>query len=308
MALVRAFVATAEELHFGRAADRLLISQQALSKRIGRLEAILGVALFDRSTRTVNLTETGRLLVQPAREALTAADALVLAVRDEAQILRVDVLHERLSPGLMMRRLVEDKPDVTLELSSRRSLAIAVSALLRGEVDLTFGRVQDKLNAALDSRIVRLEPLVVVVAADHELTRLSAVTPHHLSRYGLWTPTPGSASEWSGFVSSFAEAFDCLLEFPNVDNVTAKDVRERSHGDGPAFLSATDVQNPIDPMLTVLDLVDPVPVFPWSLVWVGTDRRPPVRGAIDALLEISHRSGWCSALTQPHWPPQLLET
>ena len=57
---LRAFVVTAEELHFGRAGQRLFISQQALSKRIRRLEQALAVPLFERTTRAVELTEAGR--------------------------------------------------------------------------------------------------------------------------------------------------------------------------------------------------------------------------------------------------------
>jgi len=91
LAQVRAFVATAEELHFGRAATRLFLSQQALSKRIARLEDELGVRLFVRGKHAVELTEAGRRFLPPARQFLADGDRAVAAARHTSRPLRVDV-------------------------------------------------------------------------------------------------------------------------------------------------------------------------------------------------------------------------
>lgn len=78
--LLEAFLGLAEELHFTRAAERLYLSQSGLSRRIGALECLLGCCLFDRSTRTVELTAAGRALLPHARAMLAAADAAAAAV------------------------------------------------------------------------------------------------------------------------------------------------------------------------------------------------------------------------------------
>ncbi|WP_229840524.1 LysR family transcriptional regulator [Streptomyces roseolilacinus] len=82
---LRMFLALAEELHFGRAAGRVFVSQPALSRQIRALEELLGVALVERSTRRVRLTGAGEALLPPARAAVHAADVLREAAREASR-------------------------------------------------------------------------------------------------------------------------------------------------------------------------------------------------------------------------------
>ena len=172
LAQVRAFVAAAEDLHFGRAAGRLFLTQQALSKRIARLERELGVALFTRQARAVRLTEAGHRFLAPARRALAEADRAVEAARDPGRPLRIDVWGHLYDPMRTVGQVVAAMPGLSTEIGHSRDLPAAVTALRRGEIDMGFGRVYPAGEQGQDrmaSRLARLEPVDAIVSTEHPL-------------------------------------------------------------------------------------------------------------------------------------------
>src|SRR4051794_23893105 len=139
--LLRYFTAVAEEAHVGNAAARLFISQPALSQQIRALEEQVGMPLFTRHARGVELTEAGEILLTEAREVLARADRLDEAVeelgRGEAGVLRIGMppgLEAGLVPELLAS-LRESHPDARIEV---RELTTPdqLDALSAGSLDM----------------------------------------------------------------------------------------------------------------------------------------------------------------------------
>lgn len=176
--LLRAFVAVAEELHFTRAAARLYVAQQALSRDIRRLERELGADLFVRSTRRVALSADGDRLLPYARRMLAAHDEL-LAAFGEARPLLVDLNSPGLATGRrVLHRARELAPECELMARFESGLTFAAGELLAGRLDASFGRfagLDPALRAQLDQQPVRYEPMAIVLPEDHRLAALPEV-------------------------------------------------------------------------------------------------------------------------------------
>ncbi|MFJ8312722.1 MULTISPECIES: LysR substrate-binding domain-containing protein [unclassified Streptomyces] len=163
------FVTVAEELHFGRAAERLHIVQSAVSQQVRRLERELGADLFDRSPRHVRLTAAGERLLPEARTVLAAAERARTAVRERA------TLRLGTSTGLgdhldrVLAAFARLAPDTAVELVSA-STSDRLARVADGRLDAAFVRSR---QPAPGLRIVPLweEPLVAAVPATHPLAR-----------------------------------------------------------------------------------------------------------------------------------------
>jgi DNA-binding transcriptional LysR family regulator len=183
---LRAFVAVAEERHFGRAADRLHMAQPPLSQQIRRLEAELGVPLLHRTTRRVDLAPAGRLLLERAREILAAADAAVEDARRAAhgEVGRLAVgftgsATYALLPSLATA-LRDALPGVELELRGEMLTPAQVAGLQDGTLDLGLLRPPVP-RGDLVVEVVRREPLVAVLPAGHALAAHESVPVERLA-------------------------------------------------------------------------------------------------------------------------------
>jgi len=170
----RYFVAVAEECHFGRAAERLFITQPSLSHQIRQLEQAVGAALLERTTRKVELTPAGKLFLERAQAVLAAAED---AVVDAARASRGEI--GRLSIGFtgsatydllpsVVKIVRECLPHVSLELHGDLLTPAQVTGLLDGRLDVGFLRPPVRAPD-INLQIVRREPLVAVLPETHPL-------------------------------------------------------------------------------------------------------------------------------------------
>ncbi|HYP70138.1 MAG TPA: LysR family transcriptional regulator [Variovorax sp.] len=173
----RQFVAVAEELHFGRAAQRLNMTQPPVTQAIAQLEKALGVVLFDRTRRRVALTPAGEALLPDVRELLARAQALPQRARAAAagQVGRVrigfvsTIGFEKLPDWV--REFRQLCPEVALELVEATG-DVQLEAFARGEIDA--GLMLHSPGAApagLARLVVSQEPLALALPARHALAR-----------------------------------------------------------------------------------------------------------------------------------------
>ncbi|GAB3984221.1 LysR substrate-binding domain-containing protein [Actinoallomurus acanthiterrae] len=167
------FIAVAEELHFGRAATRLRMTQPPLSRQIQLLENDLGVRLFDRTNRSVRLTRAGRAFLVEARRLIRQAEHAALAARQvsagEAGSITVGftAASAYTALGVLLEAAREVLPRVEVVLREMVTMD-QLEAISEGTLDL--GLVRPPVTRPdLDSRLVAREPLVAALPAGHPL-------------------------------------------------------------------------------------------------------------------------------------------
>ena len=194
---LHAFVAVAEELHFGRAASRLQMAQSPLSQTIRKLEKDIGVQLFERSTRSVALTAGGHTFLPHAYRVLEDVETARHATRASAgdvygriTIGFAGVLNHRALPPLT-RTVRQRYPNIELTLLGRVMTRDAISQLESGALDLAFVGLP-VASTSVTARLIRREPFGAVLPLDHRLASEREIDLRELADDGFVT-TPLSA-------------------------------------------------------------------------------------------------------------------
>jgi DNA-binding transcriptional LysR family regulator len=292
--LVRYFVAVADELHFGRAAAKLFISQPALSKQIRKLEAQLGVSLLVRDSRHVTLTPRGKRFVDEARTLLAVAERMQR--EHQPDVLRIAHIFELDTSRVVADAFTAARRDIRLVEHALDSVG-QFHALLDGLLDVAIMRVTPRMIAEHPTgwrhRLLRLEPMRLVARSTDPPRETASLHERPIEVFGdargsglynahgeyltafegetglsmRWLGTPGAFSHClAGLNRAEGQAF--LLEFGSYADKYA--------------LAGVPVHRPAELQ----------PHYPWSLAW--RDERLPdaVSDFLDIAIETADRRGW----------------
>lgn len=183
---LKSFLAVAEELHFGRAAQRLHIAQPPLSRTIRQLERDLGATLFDRNTRSVRLTAAGEALLGPAHEVLNSCRLAELAVASAGRGLtgRIRIGFAGASSHVYVGRWVklvrEHHPGVEFELHSSAYARESLNKILDKTLDVGMVRWMSP-TAGVESRVIAQEQLLIALPNGHPLAIHEAIRMEDLA-------------------------------------------------------------------------------------------------------------------------------
>jgi DNA-binding transcriptional LysR family regulator len=288
---LRAFLAVAEELHFGRAAERLHIAQPPLSRTIKQLERELKTSLFDRNTRSVKLTASGQALVGPARDVLGALRRAEDSVRsaEEGEVGLVRIAFAGLSTHGLVARLARavhaQRPGIELELSSQNFAQPARKKLVRGETDIALGR-WDVMPTEVSAQVVMVDSLVVALPDTHELAGAQQLSIGQLAGDSFVSLPQYEGSVLPDRLRRLAHAKGFVADIVQVAPDTQTALALVSAEVGCHLTLASVARNASDPHVAFIPLEESAPDVDLRAAWRTDDPAPALRAVLDELFRL----------------------
>jgi DNA-binding transcriptional LysR family regulator len=296
---LRYFVTLAEELHFGRAAEREHIVQSALSQQVQRLERELGIRLLERSTHHVGLTPAGVVFLVEARQILTHVDRAAKAARSAVGAsapLRVgiidssydsmpQILHEVQAhyPGLVIHQVEVGVPE-------------QYQQLIDGRLDVGIGRAA-LAPPQIASLLFRQDPLGVLVPAGHRFAGLAGIPAAVLAQEPLLLSEEARAPEFNQFTVEMCRAAGFT---PTVYAGTVESIRAAADlvAQGRCLYCVPSSCIAALPGTVWRPLTEPASSYPWSVMWRAADNSGHVRAVVSCAQAMSQQLGWLAAADQ----------
>jgi DNA-binding transcriptional LysR family regulator len=297
--LLRYFLAVAEELHFGRAAVRLHISQPSLSNQIHKFERTLGTELFARTSREVKLTAAGRALLEEAPVVLAtlerAAERTRLAGAGITGTVRLGYAPPASFETLaeILEAVENDNPNMTV-IASELFSAEVPGGVLGGELDVGLALHPEPMTG-IRTEALRVEPLAAVLSERHRLANASSIPLTGLERETLllfprelapaYYDRIMKACERAGFqphVTAFPK--------PPVHAMLARLLGAREIGLIPASFAFHLAQ--AQPGIFAREIVDPQIFAEWSLLWPASAQSAAIERFLDSARRCAADNRW----------------
>ncbi|MFF3226949.1 LysR family transcriptional regulator [Nocardia suismassiliense] len=278
---VRAFVAVADCQHFSEAADQLGLTQQAISKRIAKLEAGLGTTLFQRSRHGSDLTEDGTTFLPHARALIALADQATESVLGCARPLRVDVLETRLAATELIRAFHHAHAGVEVDIITSSGLRSGRGALVNGTIDVAFARVVGALDPSIEYIPAYLEPLHVLIGRKHPLATSRQIRLRDLTDSVARMPGNEPGSEWALFYDDLAEDFRLTIDTSGPDFGLDHLLDDIADSADSFIFTGERLRAPWHPEVVQIPIVEPIACYPHSMLWQRRNRHPALPRLID---------------------------
>jgi DNA-binding transcriptional LysR family regulator len=294
------FVAVAEELHFGRAAERLHIAGPSLSQQISHLERELGTQLLVRDRRHVELTPAGIQFLADAREVLGAAARAFDRARKGGGELPLRLGYVSWLPP-EAATITDPRVRIDEWVLPSHTQAVRVA---EGSLDLAIAWIEEAEIARhhLAAHLLWYQRLDAVMPRGHQAARDESVLAAEVTV--LVDVDEASWSSWNRYASSFATETQA-----SVKNIDDGGVAGPAFFDHVASLGRPVLESPkrhaapIPPTLVRRPVISPVPLWAWMLLHRADDTRPVVARASQVLLDHASTCGWRKVPSEQHWPP-----
>ena len=304
--MLRYFLAVAEELHFGRAAARLYISQPSLSNQIRKLEHTLGTQLFVRTSREVMLTAAGQTLLDEAPLALAslerAAERTRLAGAGIAGTVRLGYtpMASFGTLGAILVAVENDYPNMTVIPSELFSAEIS-GRVLAGELDVGLALHPEPM-ARIRTEVVRVEPLAAQIGRRHRLAGASSIPLAELEHETLLLfPRELAPGYYDRIVATCQRAgFEPHVRTfpkPPVHAMLARLLGAREVGLSPASFAFHTAR--AEPGVLARDIVDPQILAEWSILSPARTQSAAVARFLESARRCAADNGW---LRPPYAP------
>jgi DNA-binding transcriptional LysR family regulator len=306
--LLRYFVAVADELHFGRAAAKLYISQPALSKQIRKLEDQLGTPLLIRDSRHVTLTPRGQRLLQDARQLLALAERM--KYEPQPNVVRIAHIFELMTSRQVADAYSSARPCVQLVERNLTSLA-QLLALLNNLLDVAILRVTAQMLAdhptGWHHRLLRLEPMHLIGRPGDPARPAASL---HERPIEVFADAPGSGlyNVHGLYMTAFERHAGLTMRWLGNPGTFGHCLAVIRRAGSSAFLFEFDSYaiKYAEAGLPVHSPAELQPYYPWSIAWRDEQLSQPIADLLDIAEETATSRHWRSPpqpTAAPAWVP-----